>query len=155
MKSFCSSTDNTEGVKRQFMRWKKIFEMHIFDKRLISIQIIVTLQLLTCVRLFVTLWTTAHQASLSFTISRSLLKFMSIESVMLSDHLNLCHPLLLLPSIFTSGSFPMSQLFASGGQSIGASASVTVLPINIQSWFHLGLTGLISLLSKGPLKSLL
>ena len=149
MNSFCSSPDTTEGVKRQFMRWKKIFEMHIFDKRLISIQIIVTVQLLTCVWLFATPGTTAHQASLSFTIFWSLLKFMSIESVMLSDHLNLCHPLLLLPSIFTSGSFPVSPLFTSGGQSIGASSSVMVLPINIQSWFPLGLAGLISLLSKG------
>ena len=52
------------------------------------------------VQLFVTPWTAAHQASLSFTISQSLLKFMSIESVMLSNHLILCHPLLLLPSVF-------------------------------------------------------
>ena len=68
--------------------------------------------------------------------------------VMPSNYLILCHPLLLLPSIFPSvGSFPISRLFASGGQSIGASASV--LPMNIQGWFPLGLTGLISLLSKG------
>ena len=65
-----------------------------------------------------------------------------------SNHLTLCHPLLLLPSIFpASGYFPMSQFFSSGGQSIGASASV--LPMNIQDWFPLGLTGLISLLFKG------
>ena len=70
-------------------------------------------------RLFVTLWTVARQASLSFTISWSFLKFMSVESAMLSNHLILCHPLLLLPSFFpASGSFPMSQLFKSGGQSI-------------------------------------
>ena len=87
----------------------------------------------------------AHQASLSFTISWSLLKFMSIESVMPSDHLILCHPL-LLPSIFPSiRVFSVSQLFPSGGQSIGASASASVLPVNIQGWFPLGLTGLISL----------
>ena len=49
----------------------------------------------------------------------------------------------------TSGSFPMSQLFASGGQSVGASASASVLPMNIQGWYPLGLTCLISLLSKG------
>ena len=56
----------------------------------------------------------------------------------------LCHSLLLLPSIFPiSGSFPTSWLFVSGGQSIGASASATVLPVNIQGWFHLGLIGLI------------
>ena len=59
-------------------------------------------QLLSHVQLFVTPLTAAHQASLSFTISRSLFKFMSIESVMPSKHLVLCHPLLLLPSIFPS-----------------------------------------------------
>ena len=59
-------------------------------------------QSLVCVRLFVIPWTAAHQASLTFTISQSLLKFMSIESVRVSNHLMLCHPLLLLPSIFPS-----------------------------------------------------
>ena len=59
-------------------------------------------QWLSHVRLFVTPWTIAHQASLSSTVSQSLLKFMSIESVMLSNHLILCHPLLLLLSIFPS-----------------------------------------------------
>ena len=59
-------------------------------------------QLLTCVQLFVTPWAAAGQTSLSFTISRSLLKLMSIKSVMPSNHLILCHPLLLLPSIFPS-----------------------------------------------------
>ena len=54
-----------------------------------------------------------------------------------------------LQSFPASGSFPVSQLFTPGGQSIGASASASVLPVNIQSWFPLGLTGLISLLSKG------
>ena len=74
-----------------------------------------------------------------FAIYQSLLKLMSIESVMPSNHLVLCCPLLLLPSICpTSGSSPMSQLFASGGQSIGASA--LVLPMNIQHQFPLGLT---------------
>ena len=57
-------------------------------------------QLLSCVRLFATPWTAARQASLFFTISLSLLKLMSLESVMPSNHLILCHPLLLLPSIF-------------------------------------------------------
>ena len=61
-----------------------------------------TVQSLSHVWLFVTPWTAAHQASLSITNSQSLLKFMSIESVMPSDHLILCHPLLLLPSIFPS-----------------------------------------------------
>ena len=89
-------------------------------------------------------------ARLPFTISRSLLKLMSIESVMLSNHLILCLPHLLLPSIIPSiMAFSVSQLFASGGQGIGASVSMSVLPVNIQGWFHLGFTGLISLLSKG------
>ena len=75
---------------------------------------------------------------------------MSIESVMPSNHPILCCPLLLLPSVFASiRVFSKSQLFASGGQSIGTSASASVLPMNIQGWYPLGLTGLISLLSKG------
>ena len=90
------------------------------------------------------------QTSLSFTISWSLLKLISIESVMPSNHLILYRPFLLLPAIFPSiRVFSMSRLFASGGQSIGASASASVLPITIQGWSPLGLTGLISLQSKG------
>ena len=107
-------------------------------------------QLLSCVQLFVTPWTVACQASLFFTISWSSLKLMSIELVMPSNHLILWQPLLLLLSIFLSiRVFSVSQLFTSGGQSTGALASVSVLPTNIQDWFPLGLTGLISLLSKG------
>ena len=95
--------------------------------------ILCSVQLLSCVRLFATPWTAACQASLSITNSRSLLKLMSKDSVMPSNHLILCHLLLLLPSIFpASGSFPMNQFFTSGGQSIGASASASVLPMNIQ-----------------------
>ena len=63
---------------------------------------VVVVQLLSCVRSFATPWTAAHQASLSFSLSQSLLKIMSIESVMPSNHLILCHPLLLPPSIFPS-----------------------------------------------------
>ena len=66
-----------------------------------------------------------------------------------SNHLILCRPLLLLPGIYpTSGSFPKRWLFIPGGQSIGVLASASVLPMNIQGWFPLGLTGLISSLSK-------
>ena len=94
--------------------------------------------------------TAACQASLSITNSRSLLKLMSIESVMPSSHLILCRPFSsCLPSFPASGSFPVSQLFTSGGQSTGVSASASVLPMNIQDWFPLGWTGLISLQSKG------
>ena len=110
-------------------------------------------QLLSCIRLFVILWTAAFQASLSFTISPSFSIFMSIESVVLSNHFILCHSLLLLSSVFPSIRVfsNESALLVPGSQSIGASASVSVLPKNIQSWFPLGLTVLISLLSKGLL----
>ena len=93
-----------------------------------------SVQSLSHVWLFVTPWTTACQASLSITNSQSLLNLMVIESVMPSNHLILCCPLLLLPSIFPSISFPMSQFFTSGGQSIRVSASASVLPMNIQDW---------------------
>ena len=108
-----------------------------------------SVQLLSCVWLFATPWNVARQASLSITNSQNLLKLMSIESVMPSNYLILCHPL-LLPSIFPSiRSFLMSQFFTSGGQSIRISASASVLPMNIQDWFPLGLKGWIFLQSKG------
>ena len=88
-----------------------------------------SVQTLGCVRLSVTPWTTARQASLSITNSWSLLKLMSIESVMPSNRLILCCPLLLLPSIF-----PSIRVFSneSVGQSIGVSASASALPMNNQ-----------------------
>jgi len=92
---------------------------------------------------------TACQVTLSFTISQSLFKLTYNELVMPSNHLILCCPLLFLPSICPSiRVFSMGWFFPSGCQSIGASASASVLSMNIQSWFPLGLTGLISLLSK-------
>ena len=102
-------------------------------------------------QLFVTPWTEAHQASsLSFTLSQSLIKLMSTESVMLSNHLILCCPFFSWPWSFpASGSFPMNWLFSSGRQSTGASASASVLPMNIQGWSALGWTSWISLQSKG------
>ena len=105
-----------------------------------------SVQLLSCVQLFVTPWTAAPQASLSFTISQSLLILMSIKSVMLSNHLILCCPLLLLPSVFPSIRDSSNE---SSGQSNGVSGSASVLPMHIQGWFPLGLTGWISLQSKG------
>ena len=103
-----------------------------------------SVQSLSCVRLFVTPWIAALQASLSITNSQNPPKPMSIESVMPSNHLILSCPLLLLPSIFPrSGSFPMSQLFASDGQSIGVSASTSVLPMNTQDWSPLGWTAVL------------
>ena len=102
----------------------------------------------SCLRLFETPWTAAHQASLSITNSRSLLQLMSIESVTPSNHLILCHPLLFLSSVFSNiRVFSNESVLCIEGQSIGASASV--LPRNIQDWFPLRLTGWISLQSKG------
>jgi len=98
---------------------------------------VVVVQSLSCAQLC-NPWTAACWASLS-TISQSLLRLMSIELVMSSNHLIFCCPLLLLPLIFPSiRGFPMSRPFASGGQSVGASVSASVLPMNIQGWFPLG-----------------
>ena len=95
-------------------------------------------------------WTAACQACLSITNSWSLLKFMSIESVMPSNHLSSVDPFpSCLQSFPASGSFPVSQFFTSSGQSIGTSASVSVPPMYIQDLFPLGWTGWISLQSKG------
>ena len=121
--------------------------------RILSITLLACVQFssaLSRVWLFATPWTTARQASLSITNSWSSLKPMSIESVMPPSHLILCRPLLLRPQSFlASGSFQMSQLFTSGCQSIGVSASASVLPVNTQDWSPLEWTGWISLQSKG------
>ena len=115
-----------------------------------------SVQSLSHVQLFTTPWTAARQASLSITNSQSLSKPVSVEWVMPSNHLVFCHPLLLLPSIFPSiRVFQKSQLFASGDESIGASASASVLPMNIQGWFPFRLIGLILFAVQGTLKSLL
>ena len=94
-------------------------------------------------------WTAAHQSFLSPS-SQSLFKLLSIESMMPSNLLILCHPFSSCLQPFSApGSFPISQFFTSGGQRIGASASASVLPVNIQDQSPLGRTGLISLQSKG------
>ena len=111
-----------------------------------------SVQSLSRVQLLAIPWTAARQVvpHLSITNSWSPPKPMSIESVMPSIHLMLARPLLLLPSIFpTSESFPMSQLFSWGGQSIGVSASTSVFPMNTQDWSPSEWTGWISLQSKG------
>ena len=111
---------------------------------------IIVVQSLSHVQLFQTPWTAARQASLSFTITQSLHKLMSIESVMPFNHLVLYHPLLLLPSIFLSiRVFSSESVLPIRWPSIRGSASASVPPMNIQGWFPLGLTGLISLQSKG------
>ena len=103
-------------------------------------------------KLFLTLCDPVDCSPLGFpalTLSWILLKLLSIELVMLSNHFIVCHPLLFLPSISSSiRVFPINQLFIPGDQNIGVSASAPVLQMNIQGWFCLGLTGLISLLSK-------
>ena len=111
--------------------------------------VVVVIQSPSHVQFFATPWTAACQASLSLTISWSLPKFMFISSVIPSSHFILWHPL-FLPSIFPSiRDFLMSCLFTSDDQNSGASASASVLPVNIQGWSPLRLTGLISLPSKG------
>ena len=95
---------------------------------------LVDCQLRSHVQLLATLWTAARQASLSFAVFRSLLKLMSIESVIHSTISSSVDSFSSCPQSFpVSGSFLMSELFASGSQSIGASASV--LPMNVQDWF--------------------
>ena len=109
-----------------------------------------SVQSLSRVWLFVTPWSAARQASLFIANSRSLLKLMSSELVMPSNHLILCHPLLLLPSISSCiRVFSNESALRIRWPSIGVSASASVLPVNIQGWFPLGWTGWISLQSKG------
>ena len=109
-----------------------------------------SVQLLSHVWCFASPWTAACQPSLSITNSQSLLKLMAIKLVMPSTISSSVLPFSLhLQSFPASGSFPVSQLFVSGGQSTGASASALFLPMNIQDWFPLGLTGWISLQSRG------
>ena len=108
-----------------------------------------SVQSLSHVWVFVTPWTAARQASLSITNSRSLLRLMSLARWYHPTISSSVIPFSCLQSFPASGSFPMNQFFASGGQRIGVSALASALPMNIQDWFPLGWTGWISLLSKG------
>ena len=108
-----------------------------------------SVQSLRHVWLFVTPWTAKYKVSLFITNSRSLLKLMSIESVSFSV---ICFSS-CLQSFPASGSFPMNQLFTSDSQSIGVSASTSILPMNTQDWSPLGWTGWISLQSKDSQES--
>ena len=121
--------------------WKEMLFMMLF--------VATAIQSLSHVRFFATLRTATCQVLLSFAMSWSLLKFMSTESVMLSNHLISATSFFCLQSCPASGSFSMILLFTSGGQSTGASATASVLPMNIQNWYPLVLTGLISLQPKG------
>ena len=128
------------------LSWIKI----IFLLKFLLLVSAAVVQSLSRVQLFATPWTATFQASLSFTISGSLLKLMSIELVIPSNHLTLGHLFSsCLQSLPASESFPMIRLSASGGQSTGASVLASVLPVNVQDWFPLGWTGWISLQSKG------
>ena len=127
------------NIKWNPLSKKKLCQMEVF-----------VVQYLSQVRLFETPWTAACQASCPSPSPRA-----CANSCPLSWW---CHPTILssvipisscLQAFPASGSFQVSQLFASGGQSIGVSASASILPMNIQGWFPLGLTALISLLSKG------
>ena len=124
--------------------------LYLFNMYFWLLYLFSSVRSLSHVQLFGIPWTAACQTSLFITNSLSLLKFMSIESW--------CHPTIsssvtplssCLQSFPASRSFPVSQFFTSDGQSIGASASASVLSMNIQDWFPLGLTGLISMQSKG------
>ena len=110
----------------------------------------VVVQSLSHVRLFATPWTATRQALLSFTIFQSLLQHMSIEPVMSSNHLILYHPLFLLPSIFLSIRVFSNELaLRIRWPKYWSSVSASVLPMNIQDWSPLGLSGLIFLQFKG------
>ena len=144
--------DLLEKLKRQDNRMQIYFAVCGFftNKKyfLPSQNIVVIVQSLSHVWLFATPRSVACQASLSFTISRSSLKFMFIVLVMLFNHLIFCCPLLFLPM------FPSMRVFSSESAlhirwPIGASASASVLSMNIQGWFPLGLIGLIPMRSKG------
>ena len=135
-----------------FSSTKYVFQFPAFSSKAGMDSLFITV-MLSHVWLFATPWTIARQASLSFTISQNCSNSCPLR--------RWCHPPILssvipfsscLQSFSASGSFLMNQLFALGGQSIGASASASVLPMNIRGGFPLGLTGLISLWT---LKSLL
>ena len=115
---------------------------------------LVVVQSLSGVPLFTTPWTITHQASLSFTVSQSLLRLMSIVLMMPSNHLILSCPLLLLPSVFPSiRVFSIESALCIKWPKY-QSFSFSISPSSIQGWFPLGLTGLISLLPKGLLRVL-
>ena len=128
----CTKSDTTEATYQQHVQMWAVF-----------------VQPLNCIQVFITPWTAAYKISLSFTISQ-----ICPTSCPLSQW---CHPTIsfsvtpfssCLQSFPASGSLSMSHFFASGGRSIGASALASVLPRNIQDWFPLGWTALISLQSK-------
>ena len=152
-----SSLPTLEGLGFQLCSpWRERYNtLAVFVEGIIAKQskenLFVVVQLFSCVWLFATPWIAAHQASLSITNSQSLLNLMSIESVMPSNHLSLCRPVLLLPLIFPS----IIRVFSNEAglpirQPKDWSFSFSISPSNEYSdWFPLRMTGLISLQSKG------
>ena len=150
----CGQVRGEKGMLVPCWRECKLVHHYIwkFLKRLkmMIYHVVVAVQSLSHVWLFVTLWTADCQASVSFTISQTLLRLMSIESMMPSNHLILCHPLFLLPSIF-----PSIRVFSNKSALCIRwpkywSFSFSISPSNEYSGLiPLGLIGLISLLSKG------
>ena len=138
----CGTTDLLSPLSSAFPR-QQILLTQNHDQQML--QGVSSLQLVSCVWLFATPWVAARQASLSITNYRSSFRLKSIESVMPSSHLILCH----LQSLPASESFPMSQLFAWGGQSTGVSASASFPLKKSQGWSPSEWTGWISLQSKG------
>ena len=136
-------------ISNQRHKKHNLTHRHMSVRVLVAGPFLSSVQSLSRVRLFATPWIAARQASLSITFSRSSLRLMSIESVMPSSHLILCRPLLLLPPIpasdSASESFPMSQLFAWGGQSTRVSALASFLSKKSQGWSPSEWTGWISL----------
>ena len=130
--------------------WKECVSVYsvAFEWKVVSVQF-TSVQSLSHVWHFETPWIAACQASLSITNSQSSLNLMSIESVMPSSHLILCHPSPPAPSPSQHKSFPVSQLFAWSGKSIGVAALASNLPVNTQDWSPSEWTGWFSLQSKG------
>ena len=136
-------------ICQPFPAVSKVGILHLYHILTWSVQFS-SVQSLSPVWAFVTPWTAAQQDSLSITNSQSLLKLMSIESVMPYNYLILSCSLLLLPSIFPNiRVFSKESVLPIRWPSIGVSASASVLPMNILDWFPLGWTGWISLQSKG------
>ena len=145
--------DGLKGLKLN-LRLREGYQRWLWRilRLLVNVRTIVVVQLLSHVWLFATPWTAAHQVPLSSTISQSFLKFMNIELVMVSNYLILCCPLLLLPSVFSSIKVFSNELSLRMRWPKYWSFRGTVLPVSIQGWFPLGLTGLISLQFKGTLR---
>ena len=150
MKGFPGGSANLPA-KQETRVWSRLREDPL-EKEMATYSCILALlfSLLSRVPLFVTPWTAGCWASLSFTISQTCSNSCPLSQWCLPTISSFIIPFSsCLQSFPASGSFPVSQFFASGGQSIGASASTSVLWMNIQDWFPLGLTGWVSLQSKG------